>query len=71
MKPTRRKTGIRCEGVNRILADGEAAGQVIHQLHLHVIPRYVDDNFSMSSIDRERPTRDQLDDAARKIRTCL
>ena len=66
-----RRADIQCEGVNLILADVQAAGQEVHHVHLHVIPRYEDDNFSMSSITRERPTRDQLDDAARKIRTCL
>lgn len=30
--------GVRCEGVNLFLADGEAAGQEVFHVHLHVIP---------------------------------
>ena len=34
-----RRSDPRCEGVNLFLADGEAAGQEIFHVHLHVIPR--------------------------------
>src|SRR5262245_55529620 len=34
-----RRSGIRCEGVNLLLADGEAAGQSVFHTHLHVVPR--------------------------------
>jgi histidine triad (HIT) family protein len=40
-----RKSGIRCEGVNLLLADGEAAGQEVFHIHLHVIPRFRGDGF--------------------------
>jgi histidine triad (HIT) family protein len=36
-----RNSGLRCEGVNLFLADGEAAGQEIFHVHLHMFPRYV------------------------------
>ena len=35
-----RQSGVKCEGVNFFLADGEAAMQEIFHLHLHVFPRY-------------------------------
>lgn len=39
------KSGVKCEGVNFLLADGEAAFQEIFHIHLHVIPRFKGDGF--------------------------
>ncbi len=38
---------VRCEGVNFFLADGEAAGQEVFHVHLHVFPRYAGDGFRL------------------------
>jgi diadenosine tetraphosphate (Ap4A) HIT family hydrolase len=62
-----RESVIRCEGVNLVLADGKKAGQEVFHVHLHVIPRFHDDNFSISSKTRRYPSRDELDDSAKKI----
>src|SRR5215813_14407269 len=35
-----RRSSIRCEGINVLLCDGEAAFQTVLHLHLHLIPRY-------------------------------
>lgn len=35
-----RGSGVRCEGINLFLADGEAAFQDVFHLHLHIIPRF-------------------------------
>ena len=32
-----------CAGVNIVQNNGEAAGQTVHHLHIHIIPRYEDD----------------------------
>ncbi|MBN1247044.1 MAG: HIT family protein, partial [Anaerolineae bacterium] len=40
-----RATGLRCEGINLWLADGEAAFQDVFHVHLHVIPRFRGDGF--------------------------
>ena len=42
-----RRSGVRCEGVNLFLADGEAAGQELFHVHLHVSPRFADDGFGL------------------------
>lgn len=65
-----RKSGLRCEGVNLFLADGEAAGQDVFHVHLHVFPRYVGDGFGLRFGPQygRRPSRDQLDEWAEKIR---
>ena len=36
--------GLQCDGVNLLLNSGPVAGQIIPHLHLHVIPRFVDDH---------------------------
>ena len=42
-----RASSVRCEGVNFFLADGEAAGQDVFHVHLHVIPRFAGDGFGL------------------------
>jgi histidine triad (HIT) family protein len=42
-----RRSGVRCDGVNLFLADGEAAGQEVFHVHLHVLPRHAGDGFSL------------------------
>lgn len=34
-----------CDGVNILQNNGEIAGQTVFHLHVHVIPRYKDDNI--------------------------
>jgi histidine triad (HIT) family protein len=64
---------MRCEGVNLFMADGEAAGQEVFHVHLHVFPRYKGDGFGLrfGSHYGERPLRATLDAAARTIRAAL
>lgn len=42
-----RVSGLRCEGINLFLADGEVAGQEIFHVHLHILPRFNGDGFSL------------------------
>ena len=68
-----RASEIPCEGVNLFLADGEAAGQEVFHVHLHVIPRYNGDGFGLrfGPAYGNRPSRDELDDTADRIRQVL
>ena len=66
-----RRSSIPCSAVNLILADGSDAGQEIFHVHLHVIPRFKGDNFSMSSRTRARPSRDELGRLAAMISKSL
>ncbi len=65
-----RKTNLHCEGINLFLADGEAAGQEIGHVHLHVIPRYANDGFGLrfASDYETLPQREELDKIAASIR---
>ncbi len=66
-------SGLRCEGVNLFLADGEAAGQEVFHVHLHVIPRFEGDGFGLTFGPdyAYRPGREDLERAARRIRGAL
>src|SRR5438067_198319 len=68
-----RRAGLRCEGVNFFLADGEAAGQEVWHVHLHVYPRYVGDGFRLllPPTYSQRPERTELDALAEKLRNTL
>ena len=68
-----RTSGLRCEGVNLFVADGEAAFQDVPHFHIHVIPRYSGDGFSLG-FPPEYGTpveRSTLEDAAARIRRGL
>ena len=66
-------SGIRCEGVNLYLADGETAGQDVFHVHLHVIPRFEGDGFGLTFGPdyAYRPGREDLERAAGRIRGSL
>lgn len=62
-------SSLRCEGVNFFVADGEAAGQEIFHVHLHVIPRYSEDGFGLRfPPDYSVRPREELDEAAAALR---
>lgn len=65
-----RRSGLPCEGVNLFLADGEAAGQEVLHVHLHVVPRFAGDPVRFSW-PRSRPTREALSAHAAAILTIL
>lgn len=68
-----RASGVRCEGVNLHLADGEVAGQEVHHVHLHVFPRFQGDGFGLRLPEsyRRLPARSELDAVAAKIESAL
>jgi len=68
-----RHSGVKCEGVNLFLADGEAAGQEVFHTHLHVFPRFAGDGFGLQlpSDYTHRPERTELDQIAERIQAAL
>jgi histidine triad (HIT) family protein len=64
-----RRSGIRCEGINMFLADGEAAFQEVFHVHLHVFPRFAGDPFKIEADWSVRPARAELDALAATIRS--
>ena len=63
-----RDSGVRCDGVNLLLADGAAAGQEVFHVHIHVLPRYAGDPFGFRFGDRSQVAREELEGTAEKIR---
>lgn len=65
-----RRSGVRCEGVNLFVADGEAAFQDVPHFHVHVIPRHAGDGFGLTFPPdyEELPPRTELDAWAAAIR---
>ena len=68
-----RSSGLRCEGVNLFLADGEVAGQEVFHLHLHLFPRFAADGFGFRFGPEygQRPERGELDRTAKAISSYL
>jgi len=68
-----KRSGLLCEGVNFYLADGEAAGQEVDHVHLHVFPRFAGDGFGLrfGPDYGKASSRSSLDEAARKIKDAM
>lgn len=41
------KDTLKCDGLNVLQNNGEAAGQTVFHLHVHLIPRYENDNVKI------------------------
>jgi histidine triad (HIT) family protein len=68
-----RNGGVRCEGVNIFLADGEAAMQEVFHVHLHVFPRFRGDGFGLKLPPGyfQKTDRSTLEETARIIRLAI
>lgn len=70
IKEALKKSSVRCEGINYLLADGEAAGQEVFHAHLHIFPRFKNDGFGFrfSESYYTAPKRKELDKIATEIK---
>ena len=62
------KKTYQCDGVNILQNNGEAAGQTVFHLHVHVIPRYCDDDTGFGS-SRSRNQKEFVKKRGRDIET--
>jgi histidine triad (HIT) family protein len=58
------------QGLSIYQANGSAAGQTVFHFHMHVVPRYENDGMNLTW-PVKNPPRDQLEEAAAKIRARL
>ena len=67
------KTDVKIAGADLFLAHGEAAGQEVFHVHLHVIPRFTDDGFGFKFGPNytNLPERRELDAIAVQIKQRL
>lgn len=64
-----RQSDLPCDGINFYLADGEAAGQEVFHVHLHVVPRVKGDGFQLKfpGTGQFKTPRSELDSVANLI----
>jgi histidine triad (HIT) family protein len=65
-----RRSGLRCEGINMFVCDGEVAFQTVFHFHLHVIPRYAGDGWTLKAESPERE-RSLLDGDAQAVKDAI
>ena len=56
---------LKCDGFNVLQNNGEAAGQTVHHLHVHIIPRYADGEKIVTWIQYPSDPAEQKDIAAK------
>ena len=66
-----RASDVRADGINLFYADGEAALQEVFHAHLHVIPRYPEDGFTIDANWGTNPSREELDAIVANIKEHL
>lgn len=58
------------DGLNLLQTNGAVAMQTVFHLHIHVLPRYVGDGFTVE-FNRHKGTDDELDETAALLRGAL
>ena len=52
------KAELNPDGLNILQNDGEAAGQTVFHFHMHLVPRYIKDNVTMTWIPGKADTEE-------------
>lgn len=61
------KKALKCDGVNILQNNGEVAGQTVFHLHVHVIPRYQDDQVKIKWSPITTFTEEEMDALHKEI----
>lgn len=61
------KKALKCDGVNILQNNGEVAGQTVFHLHVHVIPRYQDDQVKIKWSPITAFTEEEMDALHKEI----
>jgi histidine triad (HIT) family protein len=59
------------DGVNILQNNGKAAGQVVPHIHIHVIPRFVDDGHHWNWNAKKYEDFDEMKKLAEKLHECI
>ena len=68
------KTATECDGINLVQSNGAIAGQDVFHLHLHIKPRFTDDNVTMrwdTKAIGETVRKDISDTISRQLKNLL
>ncbi|MDR2869806.1 MAG: HIT family protein [Deferribacteraceae bacterium] len=60
-----------CEGLNIIQNNEAVAMQMVFHSHVHLIPRYADDNIKLAVAGKQQASGDQLAEMAGKIKGAI
>ena len=60
------KKSLGCSGFNLVQNNGECAGQTVNHFHLHLIPRYEDDNQNINWVPG-KPEQEELEEIRKLI----
>lgn len=55
------KEVLHTDGSNILINNGKASGQEVPHLHIHVIPRYKDDNKGFTFLNKEKYNDDEME----------
>lgn len=64
------KEALGCDGINILQNNGEAAGQTVFHLHVHVIPRYENDTVNIKWKQLEDVDIEAACDEIKKVIMC-
>lgn len=64
------KEAFGCDGINILQNNGEAAGQTVFHLHIHVIPRWENDNVQFE-YEKKSFTDEEMKATADSINKCM
>jgi histidine triad (HIT) family protein len=60
------KEALKCDGLNVIQNVEKAGGQEVYHSHLHIIPRFIGDSFSLK-INKKKYENNEMEKMAKKI----
>jgi histidine triad (HIT) family protein len=60
-------SAFNADGVNLFQNNGLAAGQIIHHVHLHIVPRFFEDGLAAFKIKQKPYEGDQIKQVRQKI----
>ena len=63
---TRMKEKLQCDGFNLMQNNGETAGQTVFHFHMHLIPRYKDDQQTIGW-NPGKPSQEELEKIKKQI----
>ena len=61
---------LKCDGFNIVQNNGECAGQTVFHFHIHLIPRYQNDNVGITSVPGKLTDEDK-EEILSKVRAIL
>ena len=64
-------TATGAEGFNLVLNNGHVAGQVVPHAHLHILPRFADDEVLISAPTKSYADVSEMSSLAEKIKTAF